>query len=332
MSGNGIQRENPQRPGVEPAVQGLNVVHEEGRSLRIRFGAQELARYVYGPWDPQLESPRPYFHPLRTLGGSEVSLYRPHDHVWHKGIAWSLPNISEGNFWGGATYTRGRGYEQLDNNGSMVHTGFSGFDVDPARIRITEDLVWNTQQGERWFEETRTMSYSLSSAGDSWILGYSTEFTNVSNRTLTIGSPTTQGRENAGYGGLFWRGPRSFSGGTVYAPGVAGGDELMGIRAPWLGFSGKHDSDGGESTLVFLDSPADGEEHNQWFVRTGIFAVVAASPFFSEEKDVEPGETLAFDYAVAIADGNAGIDGCEELAAEGRRALDRTLTASAVQR
>ena len=40
-------------------------------------------------WSP----PRPYFHPVRTLGGDVVSLYRPHDHVWHKGIALSLPNV-----------------------------------------------------------------------------------------------------------------------------------------------------------------------------------------------------------------------------------------------
>ncbi len=52
----------------------------------------------------------------------------------------------------------------------------------------------------------------------------------MTDRAIPIGSPTTRGRENAGYGGLFWRGPRSFTGGSVLAPGVAGGDELRGIR------------------------------------------------------------------------------------------------------
>lgn len=31
--------------------------------------------------------------------------------------------------------------------------------------------------------------------------------------------------------GLFWRGPRSFTGGRVPAAGIAGGDELRGTRA-----------------------------------------------------------------------------------------------------
>jgi Family of unknown function (DUF6807) len=51
---------------------------------------RELFRYVCQPGDPQLESPRPYFHPVRPLRGHPVTIYRPHDHVWHKGIALSL--------------------------------------------------------------------------------------------------------------------------------------------------------------------------------------------------------------------------------------------------
>ena len=61
----------------------------------------ELFTYVYAATDPQLESPRPYIHPLRTLDGDLVSIYRPHDHVWHKGITWSLPHFGHENFWGG---------------------------------------------------------------------------------------------------------------------------------------------------------------------------------------------------------------------------------------
>ena len=50
-----------------------------------------------------------------------MSPFRPHDHVWHKGIAWSLPHVGEHNFWGGPTYVHGQGYVQLENNGSAVH-------------------------------------------------------------------------------------------------------------------------------------------------------------------------------------------------------------------
>ena len=100
-------------------------VDETEDALVFRSGDQELTRYVFAPQDPTYESPRPYFHPIRTLEGDLVSIYRPWDHVWHKGLSWSLPNVGPHNFWGGATYTRATGYADLDNNGAMRHRAFA---------------------------------------------------------------------------------------------------------------------------------------------------------------------------------------------------------------
>ena len=260
--------------------------------LRLEADGVELARYVFAPWDARLESPRPYFHPLRTLAGDVVSLYRPHDHVWHKGIAWSLPNVGPANFWGGPTYLRGRGYEQLANNGTTRHLSFAT--AGPASV--VENLAWDTEQGERWFTETRTLTFAVHAA--SWTLGFATAFTNVTDGPIVLGSPTTQGRENAGYGGLFWRGPRAFTGGRVTVPGRTGGDELMGVRAPWLAFQGRHDEHGRDSTLVFT-----AEDEPKWFVRSTPFAAVCPAPFFDTEVTVTPGETRTYRYTVTIADG-----------------------------
>lgn len=307
--------------GIEPADGGLRLVHEHGRALRVAYRGRPLLRYVYQPWDPQLESPRPYFHPLHTVGGNLVSLYRPHDHVWHRGIAFSLPNVGEANFWGGVTYTRGRGYEQLPNDGAMVHRGFDRVESTADRVTVAERLDWITEPGERWFTEERLFTVTAEPGAGAWTLVFGTAFTNVSERDIVIGSPTTQGRENAGYGGLFWRGPRSFSGGTVYAPGVTGGDELMGVRAPWLGFAGRHDGAGAASTLVFVDAPENAGHPVKWFVRTGSYACLCPAPFFDTELTAQPGDTIALRYAVTIADGDAGLDGTERLAKAGLATL-----------
>ncbi|MCT2582404.1 DUF6807 domain-containing protein [Actinophytocola gossypii] len=278
----------------------LTLVEDHGSAMRISSDGTEIARYVYGPTDARLESPRPYFHPLRTLGGSLVSLYRPHDHVWHKGIAWSLPNVispaGPANFWGGPTYVRDRGYVQLPNNGATRHVDFSVVHPGPERVRLVESLSWDTEQGETWFAEERMISVELVAGG--WALGFGTSFTNVSEAEVVIGSPTTEGRPNAGYGGLFWRGPRSFTGGGVHVPGRTGGDELMGVRAPWLAFRGRHDERGGESTLVFVapDEP-------KWFVRSEPFAAVCPAPFFDREVTVAADQTLSYGYTVVVADG-----------------------------
>jgi hypothetical protein len=290
------------------------------RALEIRYDDRLLATYVYAPSDPEIESPRPYFHPVRTLAGDEISLYRPHDHVWHKGIAWSLPNVGTENFWGGPTYTRGRGYEQLPNNGTIAHRGFEWMTVTAEQIEVGERLDLVSAGGEVWFDETRSFAVALVDA-TAWLLLFATRMTNVSPYQIAIGSPTTEGRDNAGYGGLFWRGPRSFTGGTVYAPGVTGSDELMGIRADWLGFAGRHDGNGRRSTVVFVDARDNPDSPTRWFVRSQPYACLCPAPFFSTEVPVAPGATLALRYAVVIADGDVGPDGAQCLADAAHTAL-----------
>jgi Methane oxygenase PmoA len=319
----------------------MSVVHSQGGWVSARWGGTELFRYIYLPPEAVAESPRPYFHPVRTLAGDLVSLYRPHDHVWHKGIAWSLCNVGPANFWGGPTYLRDGGYQQLDNNGRMVHESFTCLDVSDQVLRIDERLSWVTQQGETWIAEQRRIRALVAAddrgrAGGSsprgqhdrggvggssprgqhaaWRLSFGTVMRNVSGNVIRIGSPTTEGRENAGYSGLFWRGPRSFSGGTVLTPDGIGGDELMGWRGPWLGYTGRHDGSGRPSTLVFFDRPENFSAPSQWFVRSGMYACVCPAPFFSEEYPLEPGQTLVLGYDVLIADGALSPADCAELA------------------
>ena len=303
---------------------GLELTHEYGRSLRARWQGVDLFEYVYGPDDAQVESPRPYFHPVRTLGGELVSIYRPHDHVWHKGIAWSLPHVGPDNFWGGPTFVRGEGYRGLENNGAMGHESFeelglddrggSGGGSDSGGVRFTERLAWTTQKGRRVIEERRRVSAGVLPDAGAWQLSFETTLCNVSGAVIRMGSPTTNGRENAGYGGLFWRGPRSFTGGTVTMPTGTGGDEFMGQRAPWVALTGRHDGHDAASTLLFRESPENFCFPNQWFVRSSVFAGISPAPFFSEEYDLAEGTPLTLGYEVFVIDGAADQKQLEALA------------------
>jgi hypothetical protein len=265
---------------------------DDGAALTASHDGVSLCRYVYRPPEPAVESPRPYFHPVRTLTGDVVSIYRPHDHVWHKGIAWSLPHVGAQNFWGGPTFVRDKGYVQLDNNGTQAHRSLT---VSGTVVR--QELDWLASDGALWFHERRGLRLSLVDGG--WSLVFSTAMRNVSGATVAIGSPTTAGRPNAGYGGLMWRGPRSFTDGEVLLPTGTGGDELMGCRSPWLAYRGRHDGHGRTSTLAFV-----AERPVMWFVRATPFACVCPAPFFAAEVPVEPDETLRLTYAVVIADGS----------------------------
>jgi Family of unknown function (DUF6807) len=307
----------------------MSLAHGQDGWVRGGWRDTELFRYVYLPPEPVLESPRPYFHPVRTLRGDLVSLYRPHDHVWHKGIAWSLCNVGPANFWGGPTYLRDGGYHQLDNNGRMRHDGFDVLDVRDDVLRIDERLAWVTRPGETWIEERRRLRASVLPDETAWQLSFRTDMRNVSGHVIEIGSPTTEGRENAGYSGLFWRGPRSFTGGTVLTPDGPGGDELMGWRGPWLGFAGRHDGHGRASTLVFCDHPDNFSAPSQWFVRTGIYACVCPAPFFSRVCPLAPGQTLGLRYDILIADGALDVAACGRLV---RQAVPAPQAGQAVRR
>jgi hypothetical protein len=298
----------------------LRACHDVGRAVTVSAAGVDLFTYTYRPDTPTLESPKPYLHPIRTLAGDVVSLFRPHDHVWHKGIAWSLPHVGEHNFWGGPTYVHGRSYVQLDNNGSALHRELTTLAAAGSRVELAHRLDWVSQAGRPVIDEHRRLvALVLDTA--SWVLVFETTMTNVSGERLDIGSPTTKGRPNAGYGGLFWRGPRSFTGGIVQSPSGAGGDELRGTTAEWLGFRGQHDETGQWSTIVMVDDTANPGHPPQWFTRSEDFACLCPAPFFAAELPLPAEVTIRFRYAVVVAAGDRGEAGIAVLAAQGRSAL-----------
>lgn len=306
---------------------------DDGEALTIAHAAAAapLATYVYAPHTAPLESPKPYLHPLRTLAGREVTLFRPHDHVWHKGIAWALPNVGELNFWGGPTYMHGRGYVQLDNNGRAEHASFDRAEVAASDgavggdlADVVESLDWSAPDGAPVIAERRRLRAAL--GDDCWMLVVDIAMTNVSAAPLAFGSPTTKGRENAGYGGLFWRGPRSFTDGVVRSAHGDGGDELRGSRHAWLGFTGRFDEVDAAATVVIVDDHDNPRHPPQWFARSEQFACLNPAPFFSDEFELPEGETVRFRYAVVIADGHEHPGGAAQLADQARRLLDAVRT------
>lgn len=279
------------------------LTHRFHDSLELEYQGQTLFRYVYEPGTAPLESPRPYFHPLKTLAGNEVTLFRPYDHLWHAGLSMTMANLSGENFWGGPTYVRDTGYAQLDNNGRIQHANWQELICDES-VSCVEQLQWITHAGEMWIDERREIAVrEIDPAGLYWSLDLSFQLTNVARHPLVFGSPTTEGRPQAGYGGLFWRGPRSFLHGKILAAGNLEGPEIMGQSSPWLAFSGWHDGNGEQSTLLFIDQPGNPRFPTRWFVRNEPYACVSCSFMFDEEYILQPREQLTLAYRVVLGCG-----------------------------
>ncbi|MBB1517089.1 PmoA family protein [Tessaracoccus sp. MC1679] len=264
---------------------------QPGRLLLVD-GDVTVAEYVYAPTEVQLESPRPYAL-LRTRSGADVTAYRPADHVWHKGLSLALPVVGAHNFWGGPTYVHGSGYVQLPNNGAQVHRSFEiGTDDGPAEL--VEQLDWVAEDGSLVLtEERRLTARPVDDA--TWALTWHSALTNVSGEQLGLGSPTSKGRENAGYCGIFWRGPDTFTGGEILAPSGPAGDAARGEPGPWLAFAAADRSAG----VLMLDGAV---APSPWFARSEEYAGLNPAPFFFTETLLPPGETLVLSAALVVGD------------------------------
>ncbi|MEO3755903.1 PmoA family protein [Streptomyces sp. B6B3] len=292
----------------------IQVSHAHGDRITVSSGDVTLLSYVYRPDPDPFESRKPYVHPLRTLAGNLVSGYRPNDHRWHKGLQMTASHLSGQNFWGGNSYLGpDQGYQRVDERvGSMRHDGFTALDAGADRFELAETLTWVENGGAEWAQEERGVTvHSVDPAAGAWALDWSIRLTCVRDEPLRFGSPTTAGREMAGYTGLQWRGPRDFTGGGVLTPGGASTDQdTMGLLAadvPWIGFTAEHDDVDAHSTLLFAHAPENlGEaavHPSHWFVRSTPIPTVAFSWAFFEEFALAPGDSFAYRYRVVVADG-----------------------------
>ncbi len=260
----------------------MTVLHVAGRPV---------GRYITRPDDlPAKSSPRPYLHPVTTLAGTTVTEFAPADHLHHLGVGVAVPDVEGHNFWGGRTFVRDQGPTELDNHGTQQHTAFQIDDPDG----FVEELRWVAAGGEL-LRERRTVS-ATELTGSAWALDFTFSLTNTTDRVLTIGSPATNGRPGAAYGGFFWRARKEDTAPRVFTPGREGEAEVHGTRADWLALAGS------DWTLVFSGA-TDETREDPWFVRAEEYPGVGSSLAHEERLPVEPGGTLVRRIVTVVADG-----------------------------
>jgi hypothetical protein len=227
------------------------------RLARLRVDGVPVADLLDGGGVDPASVPRPYLHPVRTLAGVPVSDARPPDHPWHLGVGVAIPDVDGANLWGGPTYRRGAGYVPCHDHGRIVHLGFDDLDAGGFTAR----LRWLGPGGERLLSEERRVQARR--AGPGWELSLVTTLRNIARRPLPLGSPATNGRVGAGYGGLFWRlAPAGEP--QVRTAAATGEDAVHGSVAPWLLWVDRARS----VSLVFAGGA------DPWFVRVAEYPAV----------------------------------------------------------
>lgn len=256
----------------------------------LRCAGRRVGRYVHRPRLAPRLSPRPYLHPLTTLAGVPVTELTPDDHPHHLGVSIAVPDVAGGNFWGGRTFVRGRGPVELDNHGEQRHAGWLLRDPDG----FVEELSWYAA-GAEVLRERRAVAVAPA-GGVAWALGVSFALTNVSGAPVSFGSPATNGRPGAGYGGFFWRAPRTERPPRVFTAAAEGEEAVHGRPARWLALA----SD--DWTLVFAGA-TDRTRRDPWFVRAREYPGVGSALAWSERVPLAPGASLTRRVVTAVADG-----------------------------
>ncbi|MFD3500647.1 PmoA family protein [Streptomyces sp. NPDC058678] len=266
----------------------------------LRVAGRPVGRYVTRPELPARLSPRPYLHPVTTLAGTAVTELSPADHTHHLGVGVAVPDVEGFNFWGGRTYVRDQGPTELDNHGAQRHTAFQLRDPDG----FVEELRWVAAGGEL-LRERRTVAAS-ELTDTAWALDFTFSLTNVTADPLSIGSPATNGRPGAAYGGFFWRARKEDEAPQVFTAGAEGEARIHGARADWIALAGA------TWTLVFAGA-TERTRRDPWFVRTAEYPGVGSSLAHEERVPIEPGDTVVRRIVTVVADGRLDRDGAAAL-------------------
>jgi predicted dehydrogenase len=234
-------------------------------------------------------SPRPYLHPVRTLGGTVVSAHHPGDHDWHCGVGVAVPDVDGVNCWGGRTYVHGAGYVWRDDHGSVevVHAEQHG----PAS---TQELVWRGPDRAVVLREDRVLRWRAVDSG--WELSWSSSFRAPGDTPVHLGGPGSNGRVGAGYGGFFWRFP-DCSDIVVRTADAEGETAVHGSVAPWIEWAATFD--GGPATIRL-----EARDHRDpWFVRADEYPAIGSALAWDSPAVVRPGTPLVRSFRATITDG-----------------------------
>jgi hypothetical protein len=266
----------------------------------LRVAGRPVGRYVTRPELPARLSPRPYLHPVTTLAGTAVTELGPADHAHHLGAGVAVPDVEGHNFWGGRTFVRDQGPTELDNHGSQRHSAFQLRDPDG----FVEELRWVAAGGELLRERRTVAATELTDSAQA--LDFTFSLTNVTRGPLSIGSPATNGRPGAAYGGFFWRARKEPGAPDVFTAGSEGEARVHGRCADWLALAGS------TWTLVFAGA-TERTRRDPWFVRTEEYPGVGSSLAHDQRLPIPPGDTVVRRIVTVVADGRLDRDAAASL-------------------
>lgn len=259
------------------------LVHELGRFVEYRLPAlvDPLWRYDYGT------RPKPFFHPLCTPAGRCLTNYEPHDHVWHRGLWFTIKFVNGHNFW-------------EENEPFGVQTIETGpvLESEPSGATAIDTTSLWTAGGAALLSEMRIVRY-VPIDDESYLFEFENRLDALCDVTLDRTPFTTWG----GYGGLILRGSRNWYDTEIRLSDGTITPRPTGQRAAWASLQGKIDGGrGSHAGVAMFDHPDNPRAPTPWYGATGSGHYLNAAFLFHEPMALAEGERLELRHALVVHD------------------------------
>nr|WP_241744337.1 PmoA family protein [Cellulosimicrobium arenosum] len=279
----------------------------EGDSVVLRCGDLRLAAYQQGDRLPPVHSPRSHLHPVHTLAGVPLTDSGPVDHRHHYGASMAVADVNGTSYWGGRTFVTDVGPTLLPNHGRQISRSLL---VDPVQTHLLYDAVrWHDEHGVPQLEEERRLDARVID-DSTWVLDWRSTL-RADRGALIIGSPATNGRPGAGYGGYFWRLPTTGSVEVLSATGT--GEALAhGGSSPWVAFVQQHPTHATTLLLVQHGEPLP------WFLRASEYPGAGPALAWDEPRTIPADSSFETGAAAVLVDRALELDEAAVLAEQVR--------------
>lgn len=252
----------------------------------------------------QLNHPKtgvhPWFHPLATPSGVEITRNRPWDHPWHRGLWFSWKYLNGFNFWNEDPHT--------GEQAGCVDLEFTGAAPTPAGGTTADlRLTWRDAAGNDLLHERRYLTIGRVESAR-YRVWWDSEFTATSDvelaRTPRLDEPG--GYAHGGYAGLCLRVVPSLARPEYLGDGVRRGRDLHGRRSPWLLLASP------SAEVAIMQHPGNRDAPSPWHIFARDYGPAQAgmainpAPLFDGGWQLTTGDRLRFRYAIVVASGPLG--------------------------
>ena len=247
----------------------------------------------------QLNHPKtgdnPWFHPLATPSGVEITRNRPWDHPWHRGLWFSWKYLNGVNFWNEDPHT--------GEPAGRVDVEFTGATPTPGGGTTADmRLTWRDPSGNDLLCEHRRLTMGHVESG-CYHIGWDSDFTAVTDvelaRTPRLHEPG--GYAHGGYAGLCLRVVPSLAPPEYLGDGVIRGLDLHGRRSAWLLLASPL------AEVAIMQHPGNRDAPSPWHVFARDYGPGQAgmamnpAPLFDGGWQLTAGQRLRLRYAVVVS-------------------------------